>query len=52
MLDRNFVDQIKEIFGNIPPDTQICLFSATLPKDVLEITDKFMKNPYKILVKL
>ena len=30
---------------------QICLFSATIPEDVLELTEKFMNNPEKILVK-
>ena len=29
--------------------TQICLFSATIPDNVLEITNKFMNNPEKIL---
>lgn len=52
MLALDFVDQIKEIFANLPADVQVCLFSATMPKDVVELTDKFMKNPYKILLQL
>ena len=35
----------------IPENTQICLFSATIPEDVLELSTKFMNNPEKILVK-
>ena len=31
MLDRGFVEEVKEIFSYIPSDTQLCLFSATLP---------------------
>ena len=34
----------------IPRDTQICIFSATMPDDVLELTNKFMNKPEKILV--
>lgn len=31
--------------------TQIALFSATLPANIREITDKFMRNPVNIIVK-
>lgn len=31
MLDRGFVDNIKEILQSIPGDVQIALFSATFP---------------------
>merc|ERR1712032_442344 len=30
---------------------QVCLFSATMPLEVLEITSRFMQEPIKILVK-
>lgn len=29
----------------------MCLFSATMPPEIIEMTDKFMKTPVKILVK-
>ena len=51
MLSRGFKDQIYEIFQYIPKEAQICLFSATMPNQALELTDKFMINPIKILVK-
>jgi translation initiation factor 4A len=51
MLSKGFKDQIYEIFQFIPKEAQICIFSATLPPPALELTDKFMKNPNKILVK-
>ena len=35
----------------MPESTQMCLFSATMPNEVLELTEKFMKNPKSILVK-
>lgn len=51
MLGRGFVDEIKEIFEKLPADIQLCLFSATMPPEIVEMTDKFMKDPVKILVK-
>lgn len=30
---------------------QVCLISATLPHEILEITSKFMTDPVRILVK-
>ena len=41
---------IYNIIKYIPRDTQICIFSATMPEDVLELTNKFMNKPEKILV--
>jgi len=52
MLDRGFKDQIYEIFScGLPKDTQVALFSATMPADALELTSKFMRDPVTILVK-
>merc|ERR1711934_1105980 len=30
---------------------QVCLFSATMPPEILDMTKKFMRNPIRILVK-
>lgn len=51
MLQIGFKDQIYSIFKHLPTDMQVCLFSATMPNDVLEITNKFMRDPIRILVK-
>jgi len=51
MLSRGFKDQIYDIFQLLPPHVQVGLFSATMPADALEITQKFMNNPIRILVK-
>ena len=51
MLSRGFKDQIYNIFKTLPSDVQVCLFSATMDKDVLDLTDKFMRNAVRILVK-
>jgi len=51
MLSRGFKDQIYDIFQVLPPRTQVGLFSATMPPDALEITQRFMRDPVRILVK-
>ncbi|KAJ2613758.1 RNA helicase [Coemansia sp. RSA 1365] len=51
LLDRGFKDQIYDIYRHLPPSTQVVLLSATLPHDVLELTQKFMSEPMRILVK-
>jgi len=51
MLSRGFKDQIYDVFQVLPPKIQVGLFSATMPAEALEITQKFMVNPLRILVK-
>ena len=51
MLSKGFLNTIHEIFTLIPISAQSLLFSATMPKDIIEITTKFMREPCKILVK-
>jgi len=50
ILSQGFKEIIYKIFQFLSKDTQICLFSATMPDDILELTDKFMNDPEKILV--
>lgn len=50
MLSRGFEDQIYEIFRYIPRSCQTVLMSATMPPEALQMTEKFMENPIKILV--
>ena len=51
MLDKGFKDQLNDIFQFINPQSQISIYSATIPNDIIFLTDKFMKNPLKILIK-
>ena len=50
MLSRGFKDQIKAIFEYFNENIQTSIFSATMPKEVIELTNKFMKTPIKIIV--
>jgi translation initiation factor 4A len=49
--DPGFKEQIHNIFRILPGDMQIALFSATMPRSVLDLTKKFLRNPVKILMK-
>jgi len=51
MLSSGFKDQVYNIFQHLNKDVQIALFSATLPNNIYQITNKFMRNPVKISVK-
>lgn len=51
MLSNSFLNQVRTIIQSLPTSAQICLFSATIPPPVLDITTKFMDNPKRILVK-
>ena len=50
MLSRGFKEQIYSILTLLSKDTQKILFSATMPQDIIQLTDEFMKNPLKILI--
>jgi len=51
MLSRGFKDQIYDIFKSLPPNVQVCLFSATMAPEILDLTTKFMRDAVRILVK-
>jgi translation initiation factor 4A len=51
MLSRGFKDQIYDIFKLLPPNVQVCLFSATMAPEILDMTTKFMRDAVRILVK-
>ena len=51
MLSRGFKDQIYDVFRKLQANIQVILLSATMPPDVLEVTEKFMRKPIQILIK-
>merc|ERR1712117_624314 len=51
MLSRGFKDQIYDVFQYLPSEVQVCLFSATMPVEILHMTSRFMRDPVRILVK-
>ncbi len=51
MLSPGFQQQIRNIIAKIPTSAQICIFSATMPGFVIDITKKFMRDPVSIRVR-
>jgi len=51
MLSSGFKEQIYNIFQKLPTTVQVALFSATLPYEIRNLTNKFMRDPIEILVK-
>lgn len=51
MLSSGFKEQVYNVFKYLNKTVQIALFSATLPNNIFQITNKFMRNPVKICVK-
>ena len=50
MLDMGFTPQIELILKFIPKNHQTLLFSATLPNNILRISQKYLNNPERISV--
>ena len=45
MLSMGFIEQIEVIIGSLPKERTTILLSATLPKDIAVLCDKYMKDP-------
>ena len=45
MLSMGFREDIETILQDVPETRQTVLFSATMPDAIMELTDKFMKDP-------
>jgi len=50
MLDMGFIEDIEYILSKTSRTRQTSLFSATIDQSVMNIANKYMKNPQKILV--
>jgi ATP-dependent RNA helicase RhlE len=48
MLDMGFAPQINKILRFLPQARQTMLFSATIPKEIMEIAAKYMKLPVSV----
>jgi ATP-dependent RNA helicase DeaD len=51
MLNMGFIDDIHEILESTPQNRQTLLFSATMPKPIQLLAEKFMHEPKMIQVK-
>lgn len=50
MLDMGFIHDVKKIYSKIPSKRQTLLFSATMPKEVLSLSNFLLNNPIRISV--
>jgi len=50
LLQNNFQGHIRDIVSKLSPEIQILLFTATIPSEMMDITKKFMRNPYTITI--
>ena len=50
MLNMGFREELEAILSETPADKTTLLFSATMPKEVRKIADKFMNNPLEITI--
>ena len=50
MLDMGFTPQIEMILKFVPKNHQTLLFSATLPKNIIRISERYLINPIRISV--
>ncbi|MBC8440156.1 MAG: DEAD/DEAH box helicase [Deltaproteobacteria bacterium] len=50
MLHMGFIDDVEWILDKTPDDTQIALFSATMPMPIRKIAQKYLKTPKEIIV--
>ena len=50
MLNMGFIESVKKIMTYFPENHTTALFSATMPEPILELAQKFMKNPVHIKI--
>jgi len=50
MLRMGFIDDVKWVLEQSPPDRQIALFSATMPREVKKVADQHLQNPVHIKI--
>ena len=51
MLNKGFIEDVKEILGLLSGNRKIWMFSATMPKPVLNMINEYLKNPQIVSVK-
>ncbi len=50
MLDMGFIDDVEFIIDCTPDERQISLFSATMPQEIINLSEKYMRDPEKVLI--
>jgi len=50
MLDMGFIHDVKRIIAELPRERQSLFFSATMPTDIVKLSQTILKNPVKVEV--
>ena len=50
MLDMGFIHDIKKIIAKLPKSRQSLFFSATMPKNIVDLSNQILINPKKVAV--
>jgi len=50
MLDMGFINDVKKIIAKMPRERQTMLFSATMPKEVLDLANSILNEPVRIAI--
>lgn len=50
MLDMGFIHDIKKIIAKLPKERQSLFFSATMPKNIVDLSNQILINPKKVAV--
>ncbi len=50
MLNMGFEEDVEYILSHTPEQKRVCLFSATMPKQIRSIADNYMNEPFEISV--
>lgn len=50
MLDMGFIHDIRKILARLPVNRQSLFFSATMPKNIVDLSKKILRNPVKVAV--
>lgn len=50
MLRMGFIDDVEWVLGHTPPTRQIALFSATMPKEIKKVAEKYLNDPEHIKI--
>ena len=50
MLDMGFIDDIRKILNQLPKERQSLFFSATMPKNIIDLSSQILKHPKRISV--
>lgn len=50
MLDMGFIDDVDYILSKTPKGRQTALFSATMPRSIVQLSQRYMADPVRVMV--